>query len=60
MSSKPMTETEKIDRLYKILSLAEDLKADDDPFVAIDMERVAAIAADKLKMLDPEGWLERS
>jgi hypothetical protein len=55
-----MDEADKVDRLYEILSLAEDLKADDDPFVAIDMERVAAIVADKLKMLDPEGWLRRS
>lgn len=60
MSYKPMDEADKVDRLYEILSLAEDLKADDDPFVAIDMERVAAIVADKLKMLDPEGWLRRS
>ncbi|MEE8448145.1 MAG: hypothetical protein V3S39_00790 [Thermodesulfobacteriota bacterium] len=60
MSSKPMNEAEKIESLYKILSLAEDLKTDADPFVAIDMERVTAIVADKLKILDPEGWLRRS
>ena len=53
-----MTEEEIRNNLYTIFYLAKELATSDDPFLAVDLERVAAILADKIKMIDPEGWLE--
>ncbi len=52
-----MTEEETRNKLYSIYYLARELAKSDDPFLAVDLERVAAIVADKIKMMDPEGWL---
>lgn len=52
-----MAEEETRNKLYSIYYLARELARSDDPFLAVDLERVAAIVADKIKMMDPEGWL---
>lgn len=54
-----MREEEIIEKLNCLLDTALLLARTSDPFLSVDMERIAAIAADKLKILDSEGWQRR-
>lgn len=51
-----MTDEEIVKKLHGLLRAAQELAQTPDSFLSVDMERIAAIVADKLRILDPQGW----